>query len=308
MKKEVKETRPTIEQEEKSHPVRSFFSRLFIVAFLFLSLLALYGFFIEPYNLKVNEHKITNKNILDEHHGLKIAHLSDLHYGTFIKEEQLKNIVNRINLTKPDIIVFTGDLIDRHVLAKTTVEEKEIMNKELANQLSKLKATIGKYAITGNHDTKNKQWPIIIENSGFINLNDASDLIYKDVDTPILLSGLSSNLSGTLNVSDKYKKIRDEVVDEVYSYSILILHEPDYIYDIDYGSYNLILSGHSHNGQIRIPFIGPIARPVGAKELYAPYYQINDTKLYISNGVGNTILNIRLFNPPSFNLYRLTNK
>ena len=86
------------------------------------------------------------------------------------------------------------------------------------------------------------------------------------------------------------------------------MHEPDYIDDIDYSKFDLVLAGHSHNGQVRIPFIGATILPDGAKKYYKEYYKLEDTKLYISSGIGTTILPIRLFNKPSYNFYRIIKK
>ncbi len=84
------------------------------------------------------------------------------------------------------------------------------------------------------------------------------------------------------------------------------MHEPDFINEIDYNTFNLILAGHSHNGQIRLPFIGAIILPPGAKKYYKEYYKLNNTDLFISSGLGTSNLDIRLFNKPSFNFYRIT--
>ena len=71
---------------------------------------------------------------------------------------------------------------------------------------------------------------------------------------------------------------------------------------------NLILAGHSHNGQVRLPFIGPLMKRIGSKKYIDSYYEINDTKLLISGGIGNTKYNMRLFNHPSINFIRLRTK
>ena len=86
------------------------------------------------------------------------------------------------------------------------------------------------------------------------------------------------------------------------------MHEPDKILDFDYNNYDLILAGHSHNGQITIPFIGSLYKPNGSKKYYKDYYELEGTKLYISGGIGTSTLKLRLFNKPSINLYRLTSK
>lgn len=90
-------------------------------------------------------------------------------------------------------------------------------------------------------------------------------------------------------------------------YSIVLVHEPDYTDNIlQYNNnINLILSGHSHNGQVRIPIIGTIYTPNGAKKYYDEHYNIGNTNLYISGGIGNSKLDVRLFNHPSINLYRI---
>ena len=93
-----------------------------------------------------------------------------------------------------------------------------------------------------------------------------------------------------------------------YNYSILVLHEPDYIEDFNYNDFNLILAGHSLGGNIKLPFIGGIVKNKGSKIYYDKYYELNDIKLYISGGIGTNNLKFRFNNRPSFNLYRLKNK
>ena len=88
----------------------------------------------------------------------------------------------------------------------------------------------------------------------------------------------------------------------------MIMHEPDFIDDFEINNFDLILAGHSHNGQVRLPFIGAIIKPNGAHKYYDSHYKIHNTDLYISSGLGTSIIDVRLFNKPSFNFYRLTNK
>ena len=125
---------------------------------------------------------------------------------------------------------------------------------------------------------------------------------------------MSTNSYGKKSISDKLKEstefLKDKKNDEKPIYSILLMHEPDYIDDLNINNYDLVLAGHSHNGQVRIPFIGAIKStlPSGSKKYYDRYYKIKNTDLYISNGIGTSKINFRLFNRPSFNLYRFTNK
>ncbi len=280
----------------------------FIIMILLIILVLLYSRFIAIKNIKTHEYKIVNKNFTNEYYGLKIAHISDIHYGRVTFDNELEELVKKVNRTKPDIIVFTGDLIDQDT--KMSNED----NDRVAKILSKLTARIGKYAVSGNHDYYYKNWDLIIENSGFSNLNDKIDTIYLENKRYILISGMSTNSYGKKSISDKLKEstefLKDKKNDEKPIYSILLMHEPDYIDDLNINNYDLVLAGHSHNGQVRIPFIGAIKStlPSGSKKYYDRYYKIKNTDLYISNGIGTSKINFRLFNRPSFNLYRFTNK
>lgn len=275
----------------------------FLIIIGIFTLTFLYALFIGTKGLKVKEYKIEVSNLEPEYHGLKIVHLSDIHYGSIINKKELKNIVEKVNSIKPDIVVLTGDI------STDGLNNKQL--EEVSNLLSKINANIGKYIIKGNHDYKFDKWDILVENSGFTDLNDNYELIYISQTKPILLAGISTNLYGTLNIKDKIKPINDYLNNQEQNnsnYNILLIHEPDFIEEIDYNKFNLILSGHSHNGQVRLPFFGAIYTPIGAKKYYDEYYHLNNSELYISSGLGTTDLNVRLFNHPSFNLYRIVSK
>ena len=121
---------------------------------------------------------------------------------------------------------------------------------------------------------------------------------------------MSTNIYGDLKVNDK-SKIFEEYINSSEikpNYSILLMHEPDFVDNFDYNNFNLILAGHSHNGQVRLPIIGAIIKPNYGKKYYDHYYRLKNTDLYVSSGLGVSEVNFRLFNRPTFNLYRLTNK
>lgn len=292
---------------KEKHTVRNIII-FFIILTLTIICILLYSRFIATKNIQVHEYKIANKNFTDEYYGLKIVHISDIHYGRITFEKELNELVKKVNKTKPDIIVFTGDLVDQDT--KMTNEKAD----KVASILSKLEARIGKYAINGNHDYYYKDWDLVIDNSDFINLNNKIETIYLEKDRYILLSGISTNSYGKIPINEKLKEstefLKDKKDNEKPIYSILLMHEPDYTDDVNLNNYNLVLSGHSHNGQIRIPFIGALKAtlPKGSRKYYDTYYKVKNTDLYISNGIGTSTVNFRLFNRPSFNLYRLINK
>lgn len=276
---------------------------IFCLLFIIISCsILLYSHYIGTSGLITNEFNIKYSSISENIYGLKIVHISDIHYGT-VNEEELQNLVKKINLTKPDIVVFTGDLIDSEI--DITSEEEQM----ISNYLNEIDANIGKYTIKGNEDIKNKNWDIIMENGGFINLNDNYKNIYFNDKDYILLVGMSSNYNNSDKINDKIKETLNdlETSEKKPNYSILIMHEPDFIDSIDYSKFNLVLAGHSHNGQIIIPGIGGIIKPKYAQKYNEKYYKLNTTEFYISGGLGTSQIDFRLFNRPSFNLYRLVN-
>lgn len=260
---------------------------------LAIILLLLYMRFIGTSGLSIREYKVKNSN-LSSFYGLKIVHFTDLHYGMSVNDKKLTFLVETINKTKPDIVIFTGDLVDRHT--KVTDEISKILIKNLSN----IESTYGKYYVRGNHDKVNKSYDSIMTNSNFKSLTDY-DVIYSKDNKSLFIGGvnvdesLNNNTTEALNLNN-------------YDYKIFALHYPDKVDDVIKYNFDLIVAGHSHNGQVRLPIIGPIITPDNAKKYYEAYYKINNTKLYISGGIGNSVLNFRLFDKPSFNLYRLVDK
>lgn len=286
-------------EEKKKHPIIKFI----IIFILIITAILLYSRFVATKGLVTNEHKITNGAIYDNFHGFKIAHISDIHYGRTTDKKDLEKIVKEINKLKPDIVVLTGDLLDKD----TTLNED--IKKDIIEELSSINVTIDKYAISGNHDLYFSEWENIIKESGFKNINDNYELIYNDGYNPLLLAGISSNLESKVDIKERYNKISNYITNDGNNlYKILLIHEPDYIDSIDYTNFNLILAGHSHNGQVKLPVVGAVVLPQGAKKYYKEYYKLNNTDLYISSGIGTSNISFRLFNRPSINFYRLTNK
>lgn len=279
--------------------------KVILMVLFVLTGIILYSRFVATTGLNVKEYKISNELISDNFYGFKIAHISDIHYGRTVNKKELEKLVNEVNILKPDIVVLTGDLIDKDT------EMNETINKEISDILSKIQVTIGAYAIDGNHDKHFAEWKSIIENSGFKNLNNTYELIYNSGYTPILLAGISSNNEDNLTIEKKYTHIEeyinsDENLKNIYK--ILLMHEPDFIDNINYSHFNLVLAGHTHNGQIRLPIIGATILPTNGKKYYDEHYKLNNSDLYISSGVGTSNISFRLFNRPSINFYRLSNK
>lgn len=266
------------------------------LSFLFFT----YTTYISTTKVHVREYRINNKKIPESFNGIKIIHFSDLHYGTTIDYNNLKKTIKKINDRKPDIVVFTGDLIDDDYNISSKEQEK------LTNLLNQINATLGKYAVLGDED-KGK-YNIILNQSNFNILNNDYDLIYNNANKPILLIGLESLTTGNQDIEKAYSYFKQESHNSNI-YTIGIVHEPDSAsYMIN--KTDLILSGHTHNGNIRIPILNyPLIKVSGGKKYNKDYYKIGKTELYISSGLGtDNSTGIRLFCRPTISLYRLSNK
>ena len=271
--------------------------KLLTLLIILTSLIYLYSKYINPVGFIVKERTLYNNKLPKNFDGLKVVQISDIHYKTTIKKDDLIKIINQINLTKPDIVFLTGDLLDKSVKYKP----KDI--ETITEQLQKIDTTIDKYYITGDNDYNNKDFETIMTNSNFVNLNDTYQVIHKDKET-ILISGLSTN-------KNKNKDKLNSTIDYLNNnqlYSILVLHEPDTIKKIEYNKFNLIIAGHSLGGQIKLPFIGEIIKKEGSKKYSNEHYNLKQTELFISNGLGNETIEYRFLNKPSFNLFRLRHK
>jgi len=271
---------------------------LFII--ITLSLFFIYSRYLGTKGLIIKEHAVVDLELPNNFYGFKIVQISDIHYKVTTTKETLKNVVNEINLLKPDIVILSGDLFDNSI----KYSNKDY--KDLTNILNNIDYKIGKFAIKGEHDLNINKWDNVINDSNFTNLNDSYEKIYYDGLEPILLIGISSNYKNN-HIEDSLEKIHKEINEDI-KYSILVLHEPDFISNINYSNFNLILAGHSHNGQIKLPFIGGIIKNKYSKKYYDEYYNLENTKLYISGGIGSSKYKLRFLNKPSFNLYRLRNE
>ncbi len=260
-----------------------------------------YGTYIEPKQLMIKENKIVSNKITDNFDGFKIVGISDIHYGKYYTIKDLNNLVTTINSLNPDIVVFTGDLIDKTTKMTTSKADK------IASELNKISASSGKYIINGENDIKFDEWENIITNGGFINLNNNYDTIYQNSYDSILIAGLSTSADkeAIINKNQKTMNYINSFEKGGPIFNILLIHEPDYIDELEDNKFDLILSGHSHNSQINVPFIRDLLSRKGAVKYNHGHYKIDTSDLYVSSGIGTTNFNFRIFNTPSIDVYRL---
>lgn len=272
--------------------------KIIIIIILLSITFYLYTTYISSKIIDVKEERIINEKLPTNFNGLKIIQISDIHYGSTIFIKDIKKLVELVNERTPDLVVFTGDLINKDYKLNSKEQEK------LITELKKIKTTIGKYAIMGEEDSS--EFNTIMNQSNFTILNNSYDLIYKDNNTPILLIGLNNSKKNE-DIDSAYEYF-NQPTHNSNIYTITLLHKPDTVNEIleKYPTTDLFLAGHSHNGQINIPYIGGLIKKEGSQQYINEFYQINESKLYISSGIGTNGNGFRLFCRPSINFFRLS--
>ena len=222
--------------------------------------------------------------------GLKVLQFSDLHYLVTVDNAYLEKLVNKINLTKPDIVVFTGDLLD------SSISYLDDDYNDLTNALKKIECSLSKYYVKGEEDYKIDAVNHILEDAGFIDLTNKSDIITSSNLDRIEIYGFGSFSRGDLVARDS----------NLNTYSIALFHEADMINQLKNFGFDLALAGHSHGNQINLGFINQMFSKENAKEHVKGFYEVNHTKLFVNNGIGSSSnIKLRFFNPPSISLFRL---
>ena len=137
-----------------------------IILVLFISFL-LYCRYVGTKGLIIKEYLVKNSKLPDSFYGTKVIHISDIHYGRITKKKELTNISKKVNNLKPDIIIITGDILDKDV----TYNDQDII--EIADILNSMNAPLGKYVISGNHDlVKQDNYNKLLEILNYNSLDD----------------------------------------------------------------------------------------------------------------------------------------
>ena len=254
-------------------------------------LIGSYPVFIERYLILINHYNIPVSNLPHSFEDFTIVHLSDLHYGFLVPDAVIRWVVNKANALKKDIIVCTGDYVHEN----NTTEQID----QVWPMLSKLSAPLGVYSVLGNHD----HWADT-ERSLYWLQRSGQNLRHKII--PIERNGQRIWLGGTGDLWEDDLLI-DPTFEGVPSQDckILLAHNPDTA-DTNFDTrIDLFLSGHTHGGQVRIPFYGAPILPVNNKRYSSGYIQNDETALFISRGIGWAHLPIRFNCPPEIAVLHL---
>lgn len=253
-----------------------------------------YARYIEPTLLDIVNLSISHKKIPKTFHGFKIVQFSDTHLSDFFTIERLETIVTKINQLSPDLLLFTGDLMDEP-------NQYTEINK-IVPVLEKLNAPFGKFAVYGNHDHGGYGTDIyrnVITMSGFTLLQNEVATIPMIDGSKIGIAGLDDLMLGKPQYEGTLGNLNEIL------FNILLVHEPDAALETKNYHIDLQLSGHSHGGQIQVPFYGPLITPPFANEYPEGMYEVGKMKLYVNRGLGTTRLPFRFLSTPEITVFTL---
>lgn len=250
---------------------------------------------IEPRLLQINNETIRSTKIPKSYHGMKIIQFSDTHIGFHYTLEQFQELVQTINNQSPDIVVFTGDFVDR--------PDTYNWNDDITSILARIKAPYGKFSIYGNHDHGGYGTDIlknVMKQAGFRLLVNEHAVIEKDFDR-ILIAGVDDVILGSPNLQKALQHTNPDL------FTVLLAHEPDFANIAKNYPIDVQLSGHSHGGQVRFPIVGHLYTPAYAQQYIQGKYELNKENfiLYVNKGIGTTRLPYRFLCKPEIHVYTL---
>ena len=263
---------------------------------LFLTLAAFSGWVAwDNARIVVTDYEISSKNLPKEFDGYKIVQISDLHNDEFGKDNC--ELIDKIKEIKPDMIAITGDLLD----SRRTNVEKAYRFIEQAVCIAPC------YYVTGNHESRRREYLELEEkmlHAGVKVLRDKVDTLTRD-GASLTVAGMEDPCfyvkKDTFKTIPKsvHKRV-EKLTDERSNFTLLLSHRPE-LFDVycQYGM-DVVLTGHVHGGQFRLPWLGGIVAPnQGFFPRYdAGLYEQGDTKMVLSRGLGQSAFPFRVNNPP----------
>ena len=251
--------------------------------------------------LELNKYTITSERLPDAFDGYRVAHVSDLHNAEM--GDNNEKLLAMLKDCKPDIIAITGDLIDSR---NTDVE--------IALQFAKEAVKIAPcYYVTGNHEARVSKYDEI--KTG---LTELGVIVLADERLEIEKAGQRIRLLGVDDLSFQTDYLFGNsasvmqhklqgLVDEEDMYTVLLSHRPELFEVYTEGNIDLVLSGHAHGGQFRLPFVGGLVAP--NQGLFPKYdaglYTDGNTNMVVSRGIGNSVFPLRFNNRPEVILIEL---
>lgn len=261
--------------------------------------LGVWGFWIEPRRLVVRDVPISLSNWPPSVGPLKVAVLTDLHVGSpHHSIARLKRIVDEVNRRDPDLILLLGDFVIQGVVGGHFVQPEDI-----ARELSVLQSRLGTYAVLGNHDWwfDAERVRAALNKAGITTLEDSAAVV-KTAWGSLWLAGISDYWEGRHDIQAALRTVPADAP------VIAFTHNPDVFTDVP-SRVSLTVAGHTHGGQVKLPFIGAPVVPSRYGQRYAAGHVIEGGRhLFVSSGTGTSILPVRFRVPPEVAILHVQGK
>ncbi|GIP38728.1 metallophosphoesterase [Paenibacillus sp. J31TS4] len=252
----------------------------------------LYARFTEPYFLQIKRVPLTLPRLPDAFSGFRVLQFSDVHLGFHFPLKRLQRLVAHMNELGPDLVVFTGDLFDSKLFDEVAHSQA----------LEQLKAPFGKLAVLGNHDYYDAadRTADVLTEGGFTVLRNAAVPLTRGT-SRLWIAGVEDAWEGKPQLA---KALAPTPADAC---RLLLSHAPDLADQAAGHGIDLQLSGHSHGGQVRLPFYGPVVTPppFGRKYVMGHYQLPGGLQLYTNRGLGTSMQPYRFFCRPELTLFTL---
>jgi uncharacterized protein len=260
--------------------------------------MAFYSGEISRHELSVEEHTIHLARLPDAFRGMRIVQISDFHFEVFTEAFFLERMVREVNRLKPDMVVLTGDFVTHRPLPKTYARRAA---PECAAILSRIECPL-RYAIMGNHDAdvgvKYVQGPL--EEHGIPMLVNSAAALERD-GKRVWLAGLGSACNHLAHPEEAIPRAALADGETV----IVLAHEPDIVSRVARYNVDLMLAGHTHGGQVRLPLLPPLMLPEYGRLYVEGWFQYGPTQLYVNRGIGTVNLPFRFNCPPEITVLTL---
>lgn len=258
---------------------------------MLLAVITLAYMFIEPYLLETKEIVIESEQIPPQFNGKKIVFISDIHESPYFSQGRVDDLVKQVNALNPDLILLGGDYV---------TADPEYVG-PVFSSLSKLKAPLGVYAVLGNNDPQYLTLETI-PNSNMTYIGNKGTWIEVD-GARIRLGGVGDYNNGNQVQSATTSPVTSE------DFVVLLSHNPDYFPKVSKSKVDLVLSGHTHGGQVT--FFGlwaPIIHSDYGNKYRTGVIKEDNSTMIVSNGIGTSILPIRFFARPQLIVIELKSK
>lgn len=280
--------------EEEKKKKSNVLINTFIVFMLVIVCMFMYAKYIGTSGVRVKEYRVSSERIPLNFSGIKVIYFSDFIYSGEDDLNLIQEAVDRINLLKPDIVLFGGGLIAKGY----KFDENDVQN--ISKEFVRIDSSLGKYAVTSFDDNENVL--SILNDTGFIVLDNAEEDIFVNDNSPICLVGVSSFVKGSYDLTKSF----EFKANNPGCYTIMFSHEGDIVDKVKAlpNKPDLVFVGNSLGGEIRIPFYGGLFRYEGSMNYYEDFYQLDGFSVYVSSGFGTLEIGMRFNNRPSFNFFR----